>query len=67
MTSRFARDAGIRLVFDDAARAIPTFTVLVGEADPQELERIAALTGGQVFDARESTLTQAFEEIRGYQ
>jgi Ca-activated chloride channel family protein len=50
-----------------AARRIPTFTVLFGDANPRELGRIATLTGGKVFDARDSTLTQVFKEIRGYQ
>ncbi len=50
-----------------AARRIRTFPVLFGEASPAELERIAQLTGGKVFDARTSSLSQIFKEIRGYQ
>jgi Ca-activated chloride channel family protein len=50
-----------------AARQIRTFPVLFGQASPAELERIAKLTGGKVFDARSASLSQIFKEIRGYQ
>jgi len=50
-----------------AARAIKTFTVLFGEASPAELQQIAAVTGGRVFDSRNTALSTIFKEIRGYQ
>jgi Ca-activated chloride channel homolog len=51
----------------DAVAHIPTYAVLFGESSPEELEQIATLTGGKVFDARTSPLDQVFKEIRGYQ
>ena len=53
--------------FSSNARAIKTFTVLFGEASPQELQRIASVSGGTVFDSRTAPLSQVFKEIRGYQ
>ncbi len=50
-----------------AAKTIPTFVVLFGDGDAQQLTDIAKLTGGQVFDALNGDLAQAFQEIRGYQ
>jgi Ca-activated chloride channel homolog len=50
-----------------AARGIRTFTVLFGDASPKELQQIADATGGKVFDARTTSLTDIFKEIRGYQ
>jgi Ca-activated chloride channel family protein len=50
-----------------AALRVPTYPVLFGDADPDELRRIAAATGGKVFDSRTASLSQAFREIRGYQ
>jgi Ca-activated chloride channel homolog len=50
-----------------AARQIRTFTVLFGDASAEELTRIADATGGKVFDARSSSLSEIFKEIRGYQ
>ena len=53
--------------FSASTRAIKTFTVLFGEANPQELQQIASVSGGAVFDSRSTPLSQVFKEIRGYQ
>jgi Ca-activated chloride channel family protein len=45
---------------------IPVFPILFGDSDRAELEHIADLTGGRLFDARTGSLDGAFEEIRGY-
>ncbi|MFJ9813729.1 substrate-binding domain-containing protein [Streptomyces sp. NPDC101151] len=50
-----------------ARRDIPVFPILFGDSDRSELARIADLTGGRLFDARQGSLDGAFEEIRGYQ
>ncbi|CAL9453749.1 VWA domain-containing protein [Streptomyces sp. Tu 3180] len=49
-----------------ARRDIPVFPILFGDSDRAELEHIAELTGGRLFDGQGS-LDGAFEEIRGYQ
>ena len=41
--------------------------IAFGEADQDEMQQVADLTGGQVFTASESGLASAFQEIRGYQ
>lgn len=48
-------------------RHTPTFVVLFGESDVEEMRKVAALTGGAVFDARSTSLSSVFKEIRGYQ
>jgi Ca-activated chloride channel family protein len=48
-----------------ASRAVPTYPVYFGDADGAELRRVASLTGGRVVDARTSSLSTAFKEIRG--
>ncbi|MCX5204558.1 substrate-binding and VWA domain-containing protein [Streptomyces sp. NBC_00237] len=48
-------------------RATPVFPILFGDSDRSELDHIAVLTGGQLFDATKGSLDRAFEEIRGYQ
>ncbi|GAB1337511.1 hypothetical protein ACE1SV_41010 [Streptomyces sp. E-15] len=48
-------------------REIPVFPILFGDSSRAELEHIADLTGGRLFDARQGSLDGAFEEIRGYQ
>jgi Ca-activated chloride channel family protein len=49
------------------ARRIHIFPIFIGEASPEELGRVAKLTGGRAFDARNETLSGIFKEIRGYQ
>jgi len=48
-------------------RRIHIFPIYIGEASPDELNKIATLTGGRAFDARHETLSGIFKEIRGYQ
>ncbi|MFI9011099.1 substrate-binding domain-containing protein [Actinosynnema sp. NPDC053489] len=50
-----------------SVRGVPVFTVLFGEGSGDELGRVAAMTGGEVFDARRTGLGRVFQEIRGYQ
>ena len=46
---------------------IPTFTVLFGNADVDEMNAIAENTGGRVFNAQSDSLSTIFKQIRGYQ
>jgi Ca-activated chloride channel homolog len=46
---------------------VPTFTILFGEGNVDEMSQVATLTGGKSFDAREASLSAAFTDIRGYQ
>ena len=50
-----------------AARAVPTFTVKFGSADPTALTAVSELTGGKLFVVRGNGLAGAFKEIRAYQ
>ncbi|GGL76651.1 VWA domain-containing protein [Streptomyces fumigatiscleroticus] len=58
---------GFHAKLTGARRDIPVFPILFGDSDHAELAHIAELTGGRLFDARKSSLDDAFEEIRGYQ
>ena len=46
-------------------KQIPIYSITFGSADEYELEEIAELTNGKVFDGR-SDLVSAFKEVRGY-
>jgi Ca-activated chloride channel homolog len=50
-----------------AAREVPTFVILYGDARKAEMAQIAELTGGETFDARSASLPEMFQIIRGYQ
>ena len=46
---------------------VPVFTILFGDANRGEMDGIAELTGGRLFDAQKESLSTIFKEIRGYQ
>jgi Ca-activated chloride channel family protein len=48
-------------------QAIRVFPILFGEGSSPQLDQLASLTGGRVFDARNTPLSTVFKEIRGYQ
>lgn len=47
------------------AKAVHTYAIRYGEADPVELDRAARATGGRMIDAGTTSLHQAFKETRG--
>jgi Ca-activated chloride channel family protein len=51
----------------DAEKGIRIFAIQFGEAQAQQLEGLARLTGGRVFNATKTPLSHVFKEIRGYQ
>ena len=50
-----------------AERGIRVFPIIFGEASPDELKKLADVTGGRLFDGRKESLASIFREIRGYQ
>lgn len=69
-TNRGATARQFRSYYRDlppAARAVPTFTVKFGPADPRALSAVSELTGGKLFVVRGNRLAGAFKEIRAYQ
>lgn len=49
------------------AKAIPVFMVLFGDAKEGELQGLVKVTGGRVFDARNTPLYNVFKDIRAFQ
>ena len=64
---RFVDDFQRDRASNPALASIPTYVVLFGEGNTDDLTKVANLTGGKVFDAQHSNLTDVFKEIRGYQ
>ena len=46
-------------------RQIPIYSITFGNADEEQLEEIAQLTNGKIFDGKYD-LKKAFKEVRGY-
>ena len=44
---------------------VPVFSITFGEADERQLQDIARISGGQVFDGRKD-MAKAFREAKGY-
>jgi Ca-activated chloride channel family protein len=63
------KSQGAMATFENAWRAdgqrVPVFGVTFGAADRSQLDTLAKLTGGRVFDGTKS-LTDAFRAVRGY-
>lgn len=51
----------------EAQRNIRIFPILFGEAKQDQLQVLAEVSGGRVFDAKKTGLQAVFKEIRGYQ
>jgi Ca-activated chloride channel family protein len=48
-----------------AKKDIPVYAIMFGNASPEQLDAIAKLTGGKVFDGK-ADLVKAFKQVRGY-
>ena len=50
-------------VYEKSAQPIGVYSITFGNADPSQLESVAALTGGKVFNGK-TDLTEAFRTVR---
>lgn len=51
----------------EADKSLRIYAIQFGEARADQLEALASLSGGRVFNATRTPLAQVFKEIRGYQ
>ena len=51
--------------YNSINKDIPVYSILFGSASEYDMQKIANLTGGKVFDGREN-LKYAFKQVRGY-
>ena len=55
-----------RAARDEVFASIPVFAIVFADADFEEMEHLAELTGGRAFDVGSDSLVSVFREIRGY-
>jgi Ca-activated chloride channel homolog len=55
----------LRLALQAQGYDVPVYSITFGEADERQLQDIARLSGGQVFDGRKD-MAKAFREAKGY-
>lgn len=46
---------------------VPIYPIVFGEANPNEMQQLAVLSGGQLQDARQTSLAKVFKKIRSNQ
>ena len=51
--------------YSSVGREIPIYSIAFGDADYDQLEKMASLSNGKVFNGR-SSLVEAFKTVRGY-
>jgi Ca-activated chloride channel homolog len=51
----------------DDVRSVHVYPILFGDASKEEMQAVADLTGGRLFDATGDSLGTIFKQIRGYQ
>ena len=59
------RDAFERL-YESEGKGVPVYSVMVGDADRSQLDDLAKLSNGKVFDGRNGDLSGIFREVKGY-
>lgn len=56
--------------FEDSYRnsgtTVPIFSIMFGDADSSQLDELAELSNGKVFDGREGDLADVFRQVKGY-
>ena len=55
----------LRSTYSTINKDIPIYSIMFGRAEESELQQIARLTNGKVFDGK-TDLVKAFKEVRGY-
>ena len=59
------RDAFTRQ-YETEGKGVPIFSVMFGDADSQQLDALAKLSNGKVFDGRTGDMSGIFREVKGY-
>lgn len=59
------RDA-FKRQYEAVGKGVPIFSVMFGDADSQQLDDLAKLSNGKVFDGRADDMSGIFREVKGY-
>ena len=52
--------------YEADGKGVPIFSIMFGDADSQQLDDLATLSNGKVFDGRNGNLSGIFREVKGY-
>ena len=59
------KETGVGLALHEQGYDVPIFSITFGEADERQLQDIARISGGKVFDGRKD-MAKAFRDAKGY-
>ncbi|MBW3079680.1 VWA domain-containing protein [Bifidobacterium sp. 81T8] len=63
-------DTGDKNYFTDQYRSrgqdVPIFSIMFGDADPDQLNELASLSNAKVFDGRNGDLAAVFRQVKGF-
>ncbi|MBT1162601.1 VWA domain-containing protein [Bifidobacterium sp. SO1] len=63
-------DTGDKNYFTDEYRSrgqdVPIFSIMFGDADPDQLNELANLSNAKVFDGRDGNLAAVFRQVKGF-
>ena len=52
--------------YEESGTDVPIFSIMFGAANPDQLDALAELSDGKVFDGRDDDLAMVFREVKGY-
>jgi Ca-activated chloride channel family protein len=52
--------------YEQSGTSVPIFSIMYGSADSSQLDDLAALSNGKVFDGRQGDLAEVFRQVKGY-
>ena len=52
--------------YESEGKGVPIFSIMFGDADSNQLNDLATLSNGKVFDGRNGDLSGIFREVKGY-
>ncbi|MGN0287762.1 MAG: VWA domain-containing protein [Atopobiaceae bacterium] len=64
--SRTDNMAAFEQSYRDSGTNVPIFSIMFGQANSEQLDQLASLSDGKVFDGRTGNLADVFREVKGY-
>lgn len=52
--------------YNSSGTDVPIFSIMFGDADSKQLDELAELSNGKVFDGRSGDLADVFRQVKGY-
>ena len=64
--SKTSNRDGFTRLYESEGKGVPIYSVMVGDADRSQLDDLAKMSNGKVFDGCDGDLSGIFREVKGY-